>query len=407
MKKRILIGILIITLILQPFSHLMPVIVADNNESESATATGKMNLGGSSIQYQQELKETGNGTYTLSLDVNAGYSVSDANQNQHISRNHYFTAAEDGDYLLELWGGSGASGQSTSYNEGGTGGAGGYIYGVISLKKGETLFYHLGGNGEKTLSNNEGGGVNGNGGGHGDTGNFTVGGGGGYSAIYKFSEGEFEQKYLDKNGALKTNDIFEEDRMTKYIMIAGGGGGGGAGSGFSLMSPIGSPDGGTGGSIDHVSGTLSSDNGYDVPGTFFSGKDGKSSGISTAYVGRGGTNIPGRIADSLFDLYKGKEPNDWKGTYNKRAKGGAGGAGNLRGGGGGAGFCGGSGGVMTGITTPTNVGGGGGGSSFIADSIDFNLNSDTKKLLSGSHRSETGGAINIYSMEANKDHDIS
>ncbi len=375
-------------------AQLMPYYVPAASAALSADASGYIHLDGATVSHMQTLTDIGNGIYRLQLTLQSVFQLDDANINSRQSKNGYFTAQHNGEYLIELWGGSGADGKATNFSEGGSGGAGGYVYGTIYLNAGETIYYAIGGNGAQTLSNDEGGGVNGDGGNHGDTGSYTVGGGGGYSAVYKLGKGEFD-KYLDAEGNLITDNIDENDRVSKYIMIAGGGGGGGAGNGFAIgAQATGTPDGGAAGSIGSTQGELFGD-AYDVPGTFFAGSDGKSSGTSAAYVGHGGTSLPGYISDTLLTFYEGEEPNDWRGTYNPDKPGGHGSAGNLRGGGGGAGFCGGSGGIMTGLLAATNVGGGGGGSSFIAQSVNYNLDETAKRYLTGVNTSETGGSIAV------------
>lgn len=360
------------------------------SEENIAVTSGSFNIGGATVTHNQTLTDNQNGTYTLEIALSSSYRYEDSNVHPQVSKNGYFKAERAGDYLVELWGGDGADGIATRYGEGGKGGAGGHIYGTVHLEAGDVLYYTAGGDGAATLSTDEGGGVNGDGGNHGDTGSYTVGGGGGYSAVFKFSEEEFS-KYISTGDTEPV--ISETDRVTNYIMIAGGGGGGGAGNGFSLFAQSGSADGGNGGSIGGVSGILSGE--YDVEGTFYAGGNGRSSGSSAAYIGHGGTNLPGTISDTLLTLFEGEEPNDWRGTYNPNQPGGAGGNGNLRGGAGGAGFCGGSGGVMTSLVTATNVGGGGGGSSFVADTVNIALSEDEKSLLLGTNPSETGGSISI------------
>lgn len=347
-------------------------------------------------EYEETLRTASNGGLLFTAKIKAQQSVEDISVNSQISKNGYFTAGQSGEYLIELWGGTGASGDNTSYSSGGAGGAAGYVYGTISLEKGETLYYTIGGNGTQTLSDEEGGGANGTGGNHGSIGSYMVGGGGGYSAVFSFSPGEFEKKYLGADGQLLTETIDEKDRVSKYIMIAGGGGGGGAGNGFSFNGAAsGSPDGGAGGNLSSGYGLLSGAS-YDVSGTFFAGSDGRSSGTSTAYVGRGGSYIPGPANGTTTGLFETNRANDWKGTYNSSTKGGAGGSGNLRGGAGGAGFCGGSGGIMTGILSPDNVGGGGGGSSFLSERITYQgLDENAEAKRNGTHDSQAGGAVHI------------
>ena len=340
---------------------------------ETASVNQQIDIAGTKIDVNQDLRENADGTYTLSIELASEINRVAKSENNNVSRNEYFTAKVAGKYLIELWGGDGADGSNTSYGQGGKGGLGGHVYGVVDLEVGQTLYYVIGGDGVQTVATDDGGGVNGDGGHHGDIGSVAVGGGGGYSAVFLFDQGEFEAKYLDENGQMKSDSIDEDDRTSKYIMIAAGGGGGGGGNGFSFGgTQSGRADGGAGGSIGNTSGVLENSNGieYDVEGTFYAGENGKSSGTSYEYIGHGATNNPGVIADTFTTLLKGKQPNDWKGTYNSAFLGGGGGGGNFRGGAGGAGFCGGSGGIQTSILIPTNVGGGGGGSSFMAKIVE-------------------------------------
>ena len=340
---------------------------------ETASVNQQIDIAGTKIDVNQDLRENADGTYTLSIELASEINRVAKSENNNVSRNEYFTAKVAGKYLIELWGGDGADGSNTSYGQGGKGGLGGHVYGVVDLEVGQTLYYVIGGDGVQTVATDDGGGVNGDGGHHGDIGSVAVGGGGGYSAVFLFDQGEFEEKYLDEDGQMRFDDIDEADRTSKYIMIAAGGGGGGAGNGFSFGGrQSGTADGGAGGSIGNTSGVLENSNGieYDVEGTFYAGENGKSSGTSYEYVGHGATNNPGTIADTFTTLLKGKQPNDWKGLYNRDFLGGGGGGGNFRGGAGGAGFCGGSGGIQTSILIPTNVGGGGGGSSFMAKIVE-------------------------------------
>ena len=340
---------------------------------ETASVNQQIDIAGTKIDVNQDLRENADGTYTLSIELASEINRVAKSENNNVSRNEYFTAKVAGKYLIELWGGDGADGSNTSYGQGGKGGLGGHVYGVVDLEVGQTLYYVIGGDGVQTVATDDGGGVNGDGGHHGDIGSVAVGGGGGYSAVFLFDQGEFEAKYLDENGQMKSDNIDEDDRTSKYIMIAAGGGGGGGGNGFSFGgTQSGRADGGAGGSIGNTSGVLENSNGieYDVEGTFYAGENGKSSGTSYEYIGHGATNNPGAIADTFTTLLKGKQPNDWRGSYNRNFLGGGGGGGNFRGGAGGAGFCGGSGGIQTSILIPTNVGGGGGGSSFMAKIVE-------------------------------------
>ncbi|MBE6595473.1 MAG: hypothetical protein E7644_06710 [Ruminococcaceae bacterium] len=362
----------------------------------SARSDGYVSLDGIHLNYDNVLTEVGDGTYHLKVRAETTFEMEDTNRHSLFSENGFYVAEKAGKYLVELWGGDGAtvSPAGSAPGSGGAGGKGGRVYGIVNLQAGDVLYYALGGNGQKTNVVGVGGGVNGSGGTHGGAGNTTVGGGGGYSAVFLYEGDEFEKAYLDANGDMKVDSITEADRISKYIMIAGGGGGGGAYS----MDSTGLPNGGAGGSIGDTSGVLSG-SAYDVEGTFFAGHDGMSSGNSTSFVGRGGTNVPGRVEGSILGLTDGEKPNDWKGTNNPNLAGGAGGAGNLRGGSGGAGFCGGSGGLMASFIVPTDVGGGGGGSSFLSELVRYELNATEQAALVHTNTSTTGGAVCITYLE--------
>lgn len=395
--RRILSGLLALSLLCTVLPGSIAVKAAD-----TASANGIINMDAADLTHTETLTDNGNGTYTLTLNITAKGSHNDVNTSENIARNDYFTATHDGDYLVELWGGDGAGGEVTPYSYNGQasiGGQGGYIYGVVSLKKGDTLFYTLGGNGVQTTSTSSGGGVNGDGGHHGDLGSYTVGGGGGYSAVFLFEAGSgFESTYLDSNGNVAVENILESDRLTRYIMIAGGGGGGGAGNSWSLQdSATGTPDGGAGGNLSSPSDTVGD-------GYYFAGSDGLSSGPSVDYVGHGGTNVPGIINDTISNMgwFEGKQPNDWTGTQNTNYEGGSGGSGNFRGGAGGGGFAGGSGGVQLSLLSATNVGGGGGGSSYIAKTIydGTDYQNGNYPLTTTGNPSSSGGAVVVTCLGA-------
>lgn len=361
----------------------------------------------------------GNRTYSVQIDVSADLSTFEHARIRTSSRNGYVTIQETGYYLIELWGGDGGDGQDgwtvaviPVLTDGGDGAHGGYVYGKVFLKAGQTLVYNIGTNGdESTVYNDEGGGVNGDGGTHGDQGSYKVGGGGGYTAIYLFEEGEFDEDYVTETSV----NIPETARLSRYLMIAGGGGGGGAGF-TNLISngTAGSPNGGMGGNINNgVSMSLLGDE-YLVPGYVFSGRNGQSSGTSTEYVGRGGSNVPGAVSETLMGYFTQNQlPNDWTGTHNSSVSPGAGGSGNFRGGGGGSGYAGGSGGIMTAQLIASNVGGGGGGSSFVADEVNGQkivfqtLTDEERAYLSGSTAqpvgANTGGAVQITYLSGAED----
>lgn len=101
-----------------------------------------------------------------------------------------------GYYTIQLWGGDGGVGSDTTFNDGGKGGKGGYVYTAVKLEKGDILAYRLGGNGTQTLKTEDGGGVNGDGGGHGKYGSYYIGGGGGYSIVYLYKNGAAANKFV-------------------------------------------------------------------------------------------------------------------------------------------------------------------------------------------------------------------
>ncbi len=381
------------------FCVLVQVVVFSPVTGAAAVSThhGNFSIEGISIDYENTLVEEGDGRYLLEMTVRSAFSEEVHNTDVRVAENGTYRVSKEGFYLVELWGGDGADGADTTAaggSKGGKGGKGGHVYAEMYLKKDQVLFYTLGGNGSPTHATGAGGGINGDGGHHGASGGDTVGGGGGYSALFLYEYDEIASKY----GSRFVTEIDETDRTSRYIMIAGGGGGGGAGNGSMLLGirATGTADGGAGGSMTTASGVISGTG--IVSGTFYAGINGKSSGTSTAYIGRGGTNLPGRVPDTWISNVSGTEPNDWAATVHQNYAGGAGGSGNLRGGAGGAGFCGGSGGVMTGTIIPTNVGGGGGGSSFLAEQVNGYdltnpLSAEAEGYLMGENPSTTGGAL--------------
>lgn len=367
-----------------------------SDAAKSADNNGYVSLDGIHLNYDNTLTKLDDGTYELISEIYSTHAMEEMSVYSQYTKDDFYVAKKDGTYLVELFGGNGGSisPDGTTLGKGGIGGKGGHVYATIEMKAGDILFFTIGGNGTKTNEVGEGGGAGGPGGTHGGSGNTTVGGGGGYSAVYLFDGKDFEGRYLDSNGKLVRNTLLETDRISKYVMIAGGGGGAGA---YSMDSSA-LPNGGNGGSIGHTTGVLSG-SAYDVEGTFFVGGDGLSSGGNLSYSGKGGSNVPGQAIGSILGWTDTQTPNDWRGTYNSSLPGGAGGAGNLRGGSGGAGFCGGSGGLMASFIIPNNVGGGGGGSSFISSLMDYELSSEQALALKNTNPSQTGGAIYITYME--------
>ena len=399
LHDRIIAIVVVFALFISTFAIVGPITKAS---ALSASDAGRIGFDDANINYDSDLKDNGDGSYTLDIGLWSDIIKDDESKDSTKSSDGYFEAQFSGDYLVELWGGNGADGSDTKYNHGGNGGKGGHLYGVITLSKGDILYYNIGGNGVQTEKEDEGGGANGSGGGHGNLGSYKVGGGGGYSAVYLFHNGleanTFKTTYLDIDGNLVKTKIDESDRTSKYIMIAAGGGGGGAGDGFILgYKPTGTADGGNGGSING-SNIRTVANGY-----VFDGQDGKSSGKKTSYIGKGATDVPGEITkDFGLGIIKGDKPNNWEATYNNELPGGAGAAGDLRGGAGGAGYCGASGGNMASLISPGYIGGGGGGSSYISNLFTYNASSITDDIKNKESSSSTGGAVDITFIGADK-----
>ena len=406
MKKPIFNKIISVVLCLAMLLPMVPVLsfsakAAEVDQSTTQTHTETTYLDGVHYYIDKSISYIGNRSYQLDVKLHTSLTDTDIVLNRNYARNGYFTVEITGWYLLELWGGEGADGgKSTDFlvgRPGGDGGARGYVYAKVYLEKGQTLAYSIGTDGEQTEISGFGGGINGSGGDKGELGSQWVGGGGGYSALYFFDEGEFDPSWLTASGYW---NLPSSVRLSRYVMIAAGGGGGGAGNGSAWVN-TGYANGGAGGNINNgVSMTLSG-SGSSVAGYLFFGKNGQSSGTSTAYVGRGGTNVPGKSPSTSGNKYTAEPgPNDWSGAYNLDTTPGAGGSGMFRGGGGGAGFCGGSGGIMTGEAWANNVGGGGGGSSFLASKIGdstvyFGSDEVDKEKLHGASGcpSEQGGAF--------------
>ena len=414
MKKPIFNRIISAVLCLAMLLPMVPVLsfsaaAAGEDQSTPQTHTESTYLDGVHYHIEKSISYIGNRSYQLNVKLHTSLTDTDIVLNRNYARNGYFTVEVSGWYLLELWGGIGAKGgDSTDFligRPGGNGGARGYVYAKVYLEKGQTLAYSIGTDGKQSEIGGVGGGVNGSGGGHGDKGSQWVGGGGGYSALYFFDAGEFDPSWLTAGGYWQ---LPSSVRLSRYVMIAAGGGGGGAGNGTMWVN-AGYANGGAGGNINNgVSMTLNGAGGS-VPGYLFFGKNGESSGASTAYIGRGGTNTPGKSPSTSGGQFTAEPgPNDWSGAYNLDSTPGAGGSGMFRGGGGGAGFCGGSGGIMTGQAVASNVGGGGGGSSFLATEIGGNktyFDEDVEKdQLLGAYGcpSKEGGAFS-YTFLGNED----
>lgn len=369
-------------------------VIASSYVNGKATVT----LGDIDVNISDKLEDNGDGTYSLTVDLSTALTANDMSTNRLVSEDGYFVAPIAGRYFVEIWGGSGAEGgNSIEYNpkftgilgKGGASGAGGHVYGIVTLQRGDVLWYEVGGNGAQENSMMSGGGANAGGD---SIISFKTGGGGGYSAVYKISGSNFKTNYLDSNGNLAVTKISADDHNSSYILVAGGGGGGGAGCLYHASAKaVAAPDGGAGGSFSSSTATLSGP----VAGTVYCGGNGTSSGTNTSYIGIGGSYVPGESPAAKHGWMQTISPNNWSGTATTGEYG-AGGSSNLRGGGGGAGYAGGSGGIMTSLSVSTNVGGGGGGSSFVASSVS---SADSSMLLPDGNPSDNGGAVYINYLD--------
>lgn len=413
MKKPIFNRIISAVLCLAMLLPMVPVLsfsaaAAGEDQSTPQTHTESTYLDGVHYYIDKSISYIGNRSYQLDVKLHTSLTDTDIVLNRNYARNGYFTVEITGWYLLELWGGAGADGGDSidefSSLPGGDGGARGYVYAKVYLEKGQTLAYSIGTDGAQSAIKDSGGGVNGSGGDHGSQGSQWVGGGGGYSALYFFDEGEFDPSWLTAGGYWQ---LPSSVRLSRYVMIAAGGGGGGAGN--YVIPNVGYANGGAGGNINNGVSMKLNGSGDAVSGYLFFGKNGQSSGTSTAYVGRGGTNVPGKSPSTSGGQFTAEPgPNDWSGAYNLDTTPGAGGSGMFRGGGGGAGFCGGSGGIMAGQILGTNIGGGGGGSSFLASEIGGNVtyfgnDVEQEKLQGASACPSTEGGAFSYTFLGNED----
>ena len=376
--RRAISFVLAVAMVLSSIIVGIPSFILRAKAIDESGNSGVIDFKDADIDYDSNLVANPDGTFSLTLDFSAGIVQKDQNVSRTVSGDGYYVAPMSGYYTIQLWGGDGGNGSDTTFNHGGKGGKGGYVYTAVKLEKGDIIAYRLGGNGAKTLKTEEGGGVNGDGGNHGDIGSFYIGGGGGYSIAYLYKNGKdanyFIKNFTKDGEIVPVNDDnkeeYEKNRtdFSKLILIAGGGGGGGAGDRLNaeqiaqliFNKPNGNADGGAGGKIGNQSRDITT-------GTVYFAQDGFSSGKNKAYIGRAGTDVPGVAPEGRWSIVDADDPNDWFKTVIADEEGGTGSSGNLRGGGGGAGYCGGSGGIMTSLINSTNVGGGGGGSSFVVN----------------------------------------
>ncbi len=135
-----------------------------------------------------------------------------------------FTAPKDGQYIIELWGASGAPfGYSPS-------GVGGYTKGKTDLKQGELLYFYVGGQGEPdswSTSNCKGGAGGWNGGGSGGRSADSCvisapgAGGGGATDVRCFYDTETKRCTTIESSNVAWNNALG---LNSRIMVAGGGG---------------------------------------------------------------------------------------------------------------------------------------------------------------------------------------
>lgn len=392
-KNRIWSLVLSAILSIEQIAFAMPMISkADSSSSAHSNLEVDFPTIGSSedipakLTHDDNLVDNGDGTFTFTSKITADYSFSDISMSRLKSTDGEYPLDKAGKYLIELWGGDGGDGSEffpMSFKAG-KGGAGGFVYGMLDVSTADAgtkkLVYEIGSKGESETRSITGGGTAGIGGGAGDVAIFSVGAGGGYSAVY-----------LVDNGVTIGQDVPNvsnlRDDPSKVLMIAGGGGGGGAGASLhslNFLSTIfggeGKANGGDGGyafrnssnalETSGISATPSigafTSNNNNV-GTYYAGENGSTSGTKSAYVGQGGTDRPGEIVKSFIGFIEASSyPNDWQRIFHSDAQRGIGGRGNFRGGGGGAGFAGGSGGLQNEPLEARNIGGGGGGSSYVA-----------------------------------------
>ena len=399
-------------IVIEQLAYIDPMIAysarsASSNGSSDFPAVTSSGVS-ASLEHKDQLVDNGDGTYTFTSDITSAYSYHDESGDRLRFQSDTYEFDKPGKYLIELWGGDGGDGSSLfplSYKAG-SGGKGGFVYGVLDVTPEDVaakkkLYYEIGSKGLSQTRSVAGGGTGGIGGGAGDIAVFSVGAGGGYSAVYMLDENEtFDPETTPNN-------------PEKVLMIAGGGGGGGAGAALHTLPGVfggdGRANGGEGGSFSSsLSGTPNIK--AFTSGTYYAGENGETSGTKAAYVGQGGTDRPGELVKSFIGFLEASSyPNDWQKSYHPDADRGIGGASNFRGGGGGAGFAGGSGGMQNEPLDARNVGGGGGGSSYVGTYSNFTKNTKGSDDLfvkrDGNTNADAGGAVVIrYLPDSNSDY---
>ena len=353
-----------------------------------ATLNDTATSNGVGMDYEKRIRDNSDGTYTLTIAAQTAVKHTAANTDSKVAKKGYYVVPEDGEYIVQVWGSAGANGANIEpglFNpnraQGGKGGTGGYVEGVVTLTAGQVIAYDIGGNGYSSSA--AGGGAN-NGGNHGSDGDYYVGGGGGYTAVYVY----------DSTEAVTYN------HNSNYVLIAGGGGGGG--TGYSNQAQT--PDGGNAGNMKtSASAQLTEAQNNGVAGTYYVGTNGKTNSGDDRYAGKGATYLPGESNSSVWGWMTSNSGNDWRATYDASRNGGAGGNANGRGGAGGAGFAGGGGGVQSSAINvlSSECGGGGGGSSFIAASVAATTTIDETytSLMEDENISTTGGSVVIIPVK--------
>ena len=174
-----------------------------------------------------------------------------------------FTAPFNGVYKLEVWGAQGG-GSMCNGSQNDNGGYGGYSYGNVELKKGQTIYICVGGKGTTGYKGTAAGGYNGGGSGSWDNSDDEgSGGGGGATHIAQVT------------GTLAT---IGESNKDKIYIVAGGGGG----RSWSYTA-------GTGGGINGGTGGTSSSYPTQTTGyAFGQGQNGSGTADSDGVAGGGG-----------------------------------------------------------------------------------------------------------------------
>ena len=86
---------------------------------------------GAHLLSRTEITKKADGSFDVTVDLYTYYAVLKQNTNLTSSTDDFYVVDRDGRYLVELWGGDGASVGAAK------GGLGGYVYGLVELKKGE------------------------------------------------------------------------------------------------------------------------------------------------------------------------------------------------------------------------------------------------------------------------------